>query len=95
VKRIGLAFFTLAFIGACQQDNQAVVRKLDDISRRLAVIEAKLGSAPGAGAAAAQPRRPMLRQPDPSAVYSVPVGESASIGSKLAKVTIVEAFTFT
>jgi hypothetical protein len=96
VTRIGYAFLTLTFVVACQQDNQAVVKKLDDISRRLAVIEAKLGNAPGAGAgAAAQPPRPSRRGPDPSAVYAVPVGESASIGSKLAKVTIVEAFTFT
>jgi hypothetical protein len=97
VTRIGYAFLTLTFVVACQQDNQAVVKKLDDISRRLAVIEAKLGNAPGAGAGAAgaQAPRPTRRQPDPSAIYAVPVGESASIGSKLAKVTIVEAFTFT
>ena len=94
MKRIGPAFLAFTVLGAfaCQRDDQAIHQKLDDISKRLNVMEAKLGNPPAPGAAA----RPQQRQgPDPSAVYAVPIGESAAIGSKLAKVTIVEAFTFT
>src|SRR5687767_3709726 len=96
VNRIGLAFIAVTVFGAfaCQTDDKAVITKLDDISKRLAVIEAKLGNAPTAGAAA-RPQQQARPSADPSAVYAVPVGESASIGAKLAKVTIVEAFTFT
>lgn len=95
MNRFGSAFLAITVLGAfaCQRDDKAISQKLDDISKRLTVIEAKLGNAPAAGAAAARPQqRP---GPDPTAVYAVPIGESASIGSKLAKVTIVEAFTFT
>lgn len=94
VNRIGPAFLSFIIVGsfACQRDDQAISQKLDDISKRLNVIESKLSNAPSVGAAARPQQRP---GPDPSQVYAVPIGESASIGSKLAKVTIVEAFTFT
>lgn len=97
MKRIGSAVLAIALFGtfACQRDEQAVTKKLDEISQRLAVIESKLGNAPVAGAAAARPPQQQRAQPNPTAVYAVPIGESAAIGSKLAKVTIVEAFTFT
>ena len=93
MNRIGPAFLAVTILGAfaCQRDDQAIHQKLDDISKRLNVMEAKLGNAPAPGAAA----RPQRQGPDASAVYAVPIGESAAIGSKLAKVTIVEAFTFT
>lgn len=96
MKRIGLAVLAVSLSGAfaCQRDNEALNQKLDDISRRLTSIEAKLGNAPAPGAAA-RPSQPARAQPNPSHVYAVPIGESASIGSKLAKVTIIEAFTFT
>lgn len=97
MKRIGSVFLAVSLLGAfgCQRDDQAMSKKLDDISQRLTSIEAKLGNAPAAGAAAARPPQQQRPQPVPSAVYAVNVGESAVIGSKLAKVTIVEAFTFT
>ncbi|MBA3454975.1 MAG: hypothetical protein H0T42_17940 [Deltaproteobacteria bacterium] len=77
----------------CQREDQNINKKLDDIAQRLTVIESKIGAAPGAGAARAQ--QPARAQPSPTAVYAVPVGESAVIGAKHAKVTIMEAFTFT
>ena len=94
MNRIGLATLAFTVVGtfACQRDDQQINQKLDDISKRLTVIEAKIGNATSVGAAARPQQRP---GPDPTAVYAVPIGESASIGSKLAKVTIVEAFTFT
>ena len=95
MNRIGLGLLTLSLLGACQSDNENLNRKLDVIAQRLTTIESKLGAAPASGAAAARPPQPQRAKPDPTAVYAVPIGESASIGSKLAKVTIVEAFTFT
>ncbi len=85
--------FTLVGAFACQRDDQQINQKLDDISKRLTMMEAKLGNAPSAGAAAAP--RQQRPGPDPTQIYAVPIGESASIGAKLAKVTIIEAFTFT
>ncbi|MBA3818265.1 MAG: hypothetical protein H0X17_05195 [Deltaproteobacteria bacterium] len=95
MNRFGPAFLAVTVVGAfaCQRDDERINQKLDDISKRLTAMEGKLGNAPSAGAAAARP--PQRAAPDPTSVYAVPIGESASIGSKLAKVTIVEAFTFT
>lgn len=96
MKRLGFALVPLTLITAlgCQRDDQILNKKLDDISQRLTSIEAKLGNAP-AGAGAARAPQPARAAPVPTAVYSVPVGESAVIGPKHAKVTIIEAFTFT
>ncbi len=98
MNRFGPAVLAFTLVGAlaCQRNDEVINQKLDDIGRRLNGIESKLGNAPAAGAGAgAAARGPQRAAPDPAAVYAVPIGESASIGSKLAKVTIVEAFTFT
>jgi hypothetical protein len=99
MKRIGFVFVTtLAMAGVlgCQRDDSSVKEKLDQIDSRLAGIEEKLAS--GAGAAAArpqQPQQPQRPQPSPTEVYAAPVDGAAYLGPKHAKVTIVEAFTFT
>lgn len=100
MNRLGRCFLALALLSvvACQQDNREVSKKLDQINQRLVAIEAKLGGAApgaGAGAGAARPQPQQRAAPNPTAIYAVPIGESAAIGSKIAKVTIVEAFTFT
>lgn len=79
---------------ACQADNKHINKKLDEISQRLAAIENKIGNAP-AGAAGPRAAQPQRAAPDPTAVYAIPIGESAVVGAKHAKVTIIEAFTFT
>jgi protein-disulfide isomerase len=98
VHRIGpalVASFAVALTGfGCQREDPAMTEKLDEITRRLTAIESKLDSAPAAAAVRPPPRaRPS--QPDPTQVYAVPIAKSAAIGPKHAKVTIVEAFTFT
>jgi hypothetical protein len=95
MKRIGVALLaTSASLFACQRDDQAINQKLDEINKRLVAIEGKLGNAP-AGAAAVRPPQQQRARPDPSAVYAVPIGSSAVVGPPTAKVTVVEAFTFT
>lgn len=100
MNRIGLLSIAL-FLGlgtACQRDDQAVHLKLDDISRRLNSIEGRLAANPqaaGAAGAAAAQQRPARAKPDPNAVYATPIDQSAYVGPKHAKVTLVEAFTFT
>jgi protein-disulfide isomerase len=101
LNRIGSAFVAVAVAltggVACQREDPALTQKLDQMSERLAAIDSKLDRLPAAGAAAAaqQPPRPRPGQPSPTAVYAVPIAKSAAIGAKHAKVTIVEAFTFT
>ncbi len=97
MNRIRFALVTTLVAGvfACQADNKGVNQKLDEISQRLAAIENKIGNAPASGAAAPRAQQPQRAQPNPTAVYAIPIGESAVIGAKHAKVTIVEAFTFT
>ncbi|MBA3397908.1 MAG: hypothetical protein H0T89_35115 [Deltaproteobacteria bacterium] len=97
MNRIRFALVTTLVAGAfgCQADNKGTNQKLDEISQRLAAIENKIGSAPVAGAAAPRAQQPQRAAPNPSAVYAIPIGESAVIGPKHAKVTIIEAFTFT
>lgn len=99
MNRIGLGLVALTFAAfGCQNDQRALNQKLDEINKRLVVIESKIGQGGGAvasaGAAARQPAQPRA-QPNPAHVYSVPVANSAIVGPKHAKVTVVEAFTFT
>ncbi len=87
---LGLVAFTLAAVG-CQSDQRAITKKLDEINKRLASIEAKIGT----GAAVQRPPQQIRPQPNPAHVYAVPIANSAFVGPKHAKVTMVEAFTFT
>jgi protein-disulfide isomerase len=96
MKRLVIALFVSAValsLSACQRDQSNIEKKLDDISKRLAQIEARLEAGGGAGAARAQPQ-PKRRGPDPSKTYSIPIEGSAIKGGKDAKVTVVKAFEF-
>ena len=100
-KRLGYLFVTgLMAIGlvGCQKADDAVVKKLDEISKKLDKlddIEKKLAAGGGArpGAARPQPGQ-QAGSPDPGKVYSVPIAGSPFVGAKDAKITIVEAFEF-
>jgi hypothetical protein len=96
MTRLGSVFLAAALVGTlgCQRDDGTINKKLDDIGRRLTAIEARLGQG-GAPGAAPRPQQPARPAPSPTAVYAVPIANSAYVGPKHAKVTIVEAFTFT
>ncbi len=97
-KHLGFLFVAgLMVIGlvGCQKDSDAVVKKLDEISKKLDKlddIEKKLTAGGAAGARPRPGKRP--GRPDPKKVYSVPIAGNPFVGAKHAKVTIVEAFEF-
>jgi protein-disulfide isomerase len=95
MKRFGLVATATVGLFACQYDDKSINQKLDQINNRLTAIEARLGQGGAPGAAARPPQPGGRAQPDPNAVYAVPIADSAAIGPPHAKVTIVEAFTFT
>jgi protein-disulfide isomerase len=73
--------------GLSAEDRQkldAVVARVDAVDKRVAKIEALIPPE------ALDPRP----EPDPNAVYSVPIAGDPSVGPEHAKVTIVEAFEF-
>jgi protein-disulfide isomerase len=70
------------------RDNDAdLEEKLDDLSKQLDVLTAKVASVP----AAAPKRRP---EPDPNDVYAVPIAGAAVDGPADALVTIVRAYDY-
>jgi hypothetical protein len=100
MKIAGIALLSaLALVGlaACQKAaDQDVKDKLSSIDKRLSSIEEAIKRGPPPGAARPTPEAPPRPQgPDPSKVYSVEVGDSPFRGAQHAKVTIVEASTFT
>ncbi len=81
----------------CQKADDAVVKKLDEISKKLDKLEdiEKKLTAGGGRAAGARPKPgPRPGRPDPSKVYSLSIAGNPFVGAKHAKVTIVEAFEF-
>jgi protein-disulfide isomerase len=71
---------------ACQQDNKAIERKLDQIIAKLDKI--------GPGGAAGQQQRPARPEPDRSKTYAVPIDNDFFVGPADAAVTIVKAFDY-
>lgn len=77
-------------LGACQQDNKDVIKKLDEISKKLDKIQAT-----GVGGAAPQAQRPAQRPgPDPTKTYGFPVDDLPAIGNPNALVTVVKAYEY-
>ena len=96
MRRIGLLFLpALALaVPGCQRDDTQVGEKLDQIIKQQEQIIKTLESGGGARAGAAAQARQERKRPSPTEVYAVPDNGPAR-GVKDAKVTIVEAFTFT
>jgi hypothetical protein len=81
----------------CQKADDAVVQKLDEISKKLDKlddIEKKLASGAGAARPSAAPQGPVPGRPDPGKVYSVPIDGAPFKGAKNAKITVIEACEF-
>ena len=93
---LAAACVSLALIAACQPAGGGGVSK--DLEKKINKLEkgqeAILAKLDKVGKAA--PARPAARpgRPDPSKVYSVPVGESRTKGPDTAKVTIIEVSEF-
>jgi protein-disulfide isomerase len=90
------AAFAGLVVAGCQRQDESLKHRLDSIDKRLTSIEESLQrgvpSRPGAQQQPQQPQRPP--EPDPSKVYSVPIEGAPVRGGQAAKVTIVEASTF-
>ena len=83
--KMGLVVFlfgTLTFAGV-EDELKKMNQKLDDISKRLSVVEKKI-TAPSA------PSKNEKKQADPNAVYNVPVGDSVVLGNPDAKITVIK-----
>lgn len=88
-----LAGVALALAG-CQQDNSDVVKKLDEISKKLDKLNANGGiggTAPGQPAQQARAARP---GPDPAKTYGFPVDDMPAVGNPGALVTVVKAYEY-
>lgn len=98
MKRLGmllLSLFALLPLSACTRDDTQYskqiadnTRKLDEILKNQHDIMNMLRSGARGGG------RPQPRRPDPKDVFAVPIAGSPWIGTKDAKVTLVEAFDF-
>jgi len=80
----------ISLLVACRPDNSGIERKVDALSNRINVLEARLGT----GAAKQQPQRPRRAEPDPKDVFSVSIDGLPSRGPVDAPITIVEGYEY-
>jgi len=83
------ATFVFALAG-CQQDNKEVIKKLDEISKKLD----KMPAGGGAGGAAPQAQRAQRPSADPSKTYAVPADDMPQVGNPDALITIIKAYEY-
>lgn len=91
-KTLIVAFAALA-LGACQQDNKNVERKLDELSKAVAALDQKISNMP-AGAARAPQQRQRRPEPDPKDVHAVDITGDPVDGPDDALVTIVKGYEY-
>jgi protein-disulfide isomerase len=101
MKKLSLIVSALVLsIGAagCQQDTKNTDRKLDELAKAVAALDAKVTAMGGAGAGrpGQQPgqQRQQPPKPDPKDVFSVPVDRDPSDGPVDALVTIVKGYEY-
>jgi hypothetical protein len=83
----------LAAAVGCRRESSDVEEKLDKIASRLDSMDKKLDQIVQRAGAGARPQA--QNEPDPKAVYAVPVGEGDyPKGPATAKVTVIEAADF-
>src|SRR5262245_3200862 len=88
--RLPTLVLAAALATGCSQDNSAIERKLDQINQRITALDQRLTQLTG-GAQRQRGRRP---EPDPKAVYAVPVEGNPAIGAADALVTVVEGYEY-
>jgi protein-disulfide isomerase len=79
---------------ACQKGDPALTDKMDKLQATMDRIAKRVDQIGTGAAAPSRPQPPARPGPDPSAVYSVAIGEAPVRGPANAKVTIVEAADF-
>jgi protein-disulfide isomerase len=79
---------------ACQPKNDELDKKLDAISNKIDELNKKVAQGAGRPQQPQQPMPQMPPEPNPTAIYAVPIDGAPVLGPKNAKVTIVEAFDF-
>ncbi|MGE5181499.1 MAG: DsbA family protein [Acidobacteriota bacterium] len=84
-----VALLAVLAMGACQQDNKNIERKLDELNKKIDLLAAQ-----GGRAGAAMPQRPQRAEPDRAKTYAVPIDGDPTEGPADAKVTIVKAYDY-
>jgi protein-disulfide isomerase len=75
---------------ACSSDTRDLERKIDALSTRINVLEARVGT----GARAQQPQRPRRPEPEPKDVFAVSIEGLPFRGPADAPITIVEGYEY-
>ncbi|MBK9030842.1 MAG: thioredoxin domain-containing protein [Myxococcales bacterium] len=78
-------------LAGCQQDNKDVVKKLDEISKKLDKLQA---TGVGGAAPQGQQRQAQRPGPDPTKVYGYPVDDLPAVGNPSALITVVKAYEY-
>jgi len=93
MKNFAWIFMVTTMLAACQQDNKAVVAKLDQMAKDIAELKAM--AATGAGRPQQLPPQKKRRpEPDPKDVYAVPIAGDPVVGPPDALVTIVKGYEY-
>ena len=87
---IKFSILAVSVLAACSADTRDLERKIDALSNRINVLEARVGT----GARAAQPARPRRPEPDPKDIFAVSIEGLPSRGPADAPVTIVEGYEY-
>jgi len=94
MNKLWLSALVLA-MAACTPDTKNLERKLDDQTKAIAALSAKVDRIQGGGGAAgAAQARPQRAEPDRAKTYAVPVEGDPFDGAPDAKVTLVKAYDY-